>query len=255
MARGLEGGRPVGRAQVPPREFLDDAWDNLPLRGSTTCGWSAGRRRFLPTAGLPRGSNWSAGNRACGRRSRSPTWRTSHHRAVAADLATASASALQKPGGRSTSWHSAGTAIKPTPWSPRRRRGGLSTVFVASGLSPRYDLSAALHRTQAGILSVESYFDVFFLGIGTTLLGSADRHWGPAAGMVGFRQPSDASVAHKLHRSVWSPRFVRQGWVGGHISIAAPGFVRGTLAPWVRQAEESETSGNGLRANTHSSTG
>lgn len=137
--------------------------------------------------------------------------------------------------------HSAGTAL--TAYALERlgpTETITSAVFVGSGLSPKYDLSAALQHCRAGILAIDSPLDAFFLGLGTSLLGTVDRRWCPAAGMVGFQTPSDVKLAEKLNRVCWSPwRHVRQGWIGGHLSVASPGFVRGTLVPWIRQAEGS----------------
>lgn len=211
-------------------------------------------RRFLKASGLPHHIElicWQQGLWAT--LTFADLWRKSHHHVTATQLARCiRATQRTRPAGPiHILAHSAGTAIAAYALERLAPEEAItSAAFVASGLSPRYDLTAALDRTTYGILSVESWLDAFFLGIGTSLLGSVDRRWGPAAGMVGFRTASE-----KLHRVRWSPSFVRQGWLGGHISIAAPGFVRGTLAPWVRQAEGSEASGSGLRANTQSSTG
>lgn len=227
------------------------------LLGGINDVWVVGRawRRYLPAAGLPHRIElirWQQGFRAV--LTFADLWRTEHHRRVAADLAArireAQSSQPEEP--VHILAHSAGTAIAAyTLEQLGPSEAVTSAALVGSGLSPEYDLSEALRHTKAGILTVESRLDAFFLGIGTRLLGTADRRRTFAAGMVGFRRPSDPAVADKLHRTQWSPRFIRQGWLGGHVSIASPWFVRGTLAAWVRQAE----GGSGLRANTHSSTG
>jgi pimeloyl-ACP methyl ester carboxylesterase len=181
-------------------------------------------------------------------------WRTAHHRLIAGQLADR-LRAARRAGPVHVLAHSAGTAI--TAYALERLDPAepvTSAVLVCSALSPTYDLSEALRRTSYGILSVESWLDNVFLGIGTSLLGTADRRWGPSAGMVGFHAPSDPDQAAKLHQLRWTPKLVRQGWLGGHLSIGSPWFVRGTLAAWVRQAEGG-TSGSGLRANDHSATG
>jgi pimeloyl-ACP methyl ester carboxylesterase len=226
------------------------------LLGGINDVWVVGRawRHFLKASGLPHAIEllrWQQGLWAT--LTFADLWRIAHHHKTAADLADRIRETQRTKPGEPVHIlaHSAGTAIAAYALEQLAPQEAItSAVFVGSGLSPRYDLSLALERTTHGILSVESWLDTFFLGIGTSLLGSADRRWGPAAGMVGFRTSSE-----KLHRTRWTPRFVRQGWLGGHISIAAPGFVRETLAAWVRQAEDSETSGNGLRAKIQSSTG
>ena len=226
------------------------------LLGGINDVWVVGHawRRFLTASGLPHTIElirWQQGLWAT--LTFADLWRTAHHRTTAAALAQRiRQTQAAKPGEPiHILAHSAGTAIAAYALEQLAPEAAItSAVFVGSGLSPHYELSAALQRTNFGILSVESWLDTFFLGIGTSLLGSADRRWGPAAGMVGFRTSSE-----KLHRTRWTPRFVRQGWLGGHITIAAPGFVRETLATWIRQAEESEMSGNGLRAKIQASMG
>lgn len=229
------------------------------LLGGINDVWVVGRawRRGLAAAGLPHVVEvirWQQGFRAM--LTLADLWRTEHHHRVAARLAERirAVRAEQPDQPIHLFAHSAGTAIAAYALERLDPAESITgAAFVGSGLSPGYDLSPALHRTRAGILSVESRLDVFFLGAGTSIFGSADRQWGPAAGMVGFRPPPDPVAAKKLHRLRWSPRHVRQGWLGGHLSIASPGFVRGTLAAWVRQAESSD--GSGLRANIQPSTG
>jgi pimeloyl-ACP methyl ester carboxylesterase len=201
-----------------------------------TRSWARG----LAAAGLPHEIvpfKWQQGFRAM--LTFADLWRTEHHRREADRLAGLIRAAHATDGGPvHVIAHSAGTAL--TCYALERLapdEAVTSAALVGSGLSPGYDLSPALHRCRAGVLTVDSPLDLFLLGIGTCLLGTADRVWTPAAGMVGFRPPSDATVAGKLTRVTWSPRFVRQGWIGGHTSVAAPGFVRTTLAGWVRQAE------------------
>ena len=121
------------------------------------------------------------------------------------------------------------------------------TIVEALSLPARYYTNPDYYRTE---------LDWFFLGIGTCLLGSCDRRFGPAAGMVGFKHPA-AGPYRKLHTLRWHPRYARQGWIGGHLSQASPWFVSRTIADSIRQAEASAPpeDGSGLRANTHSSTG
>jgi hypothetical protein len=68
-------------------------------------------------------------------------------------------------------------------------------------------------------------------------LGTADRCWSRSAGMVGFLTPSDPEPAKKLRHLRWSPKFLQQGWIGGHSSVASPRFVWRTLVPWIHEAE------------------
>jgi hypothetical protein len=119
-----------------------------------------------------------------------------------------------------------------------------SAVLANSGLSPAYDLTPALSATTAGMLALHSPLDVFFLGIGSLLVGSMDRRRGVAAGLVGFRPPSAAAEVvqayERLRQVWWRPRMVRRRWLGTHISAASGRFARGMLALWVREVEEKE---------------
>lgn len=114
-------------------------------------------------------------------------------------------------------------------------------VFVASALSPTYDLTAALSRSRAGIISVSSRADVLICGLGTRLFGTVDRRFTAAAGMVGFRPPSESpetvAAYRRLRQLFWSPEMVRQNYYGDHFSPATIEFARDVLAGFVARAE------------------
>jgi pimeloyl-ACP methyl ester carboxylesterase len=168
-------------------------------------------------------------------------WNTKHHRREAQRLADLiRRTQAQHPGEPiHIIAHSAGTAITAYALEILGPNQPItSAMLVSSGLSPRYDLSAALTATTAGIFTIESSLDCFYLGIGTCLLGTADRRWTPAAGMIGFHEPKNSTQASRLQEYRWKLGDVRTGWLGGHLSIATPGFVRQILAPWIRNAEQ-----------------
>lgn len=200
-----------------------------------TRSWSYGLRR----AGLPHRLErfiWQQGLWAviCF----ADLWNTRHHRREADRLAQLiRQTQAQYPGEPiHIIAHSAGTAITAYALEllgPTERI--TSAILVGSGLSPWYDLTKALQATSGGILSVESLLDCFYLGIGTMLLGTADRVWTPSAGMVGFRQAHAKPPDFQAYR--WNWRDLRTGWLGGHLSIAMPGFVRQVLVPRIQQAE------------------
>lgn len=133
--------------------------------------------------------------------------------------------------------HSAGTAITAYALERLEHETITSAAFVASGLSPDYDLSRAIRHCSAGLLSVHSRFDLLTLGIGTTLLGTVDRKRRPAAGMLGFRSPTDPEAQQRFVQMDWNIRYSRQGWIGGHISGSSPWFAKRTLAGWIRRME------------------
>lgn len=165
--------------------------------------------------------------------------RTDHHRREADRLAARIREAqCDRPGEPiHVISHSAGTAVTCYAIEQLAPDEAItSVVFVGSALSPGYDLSPLLHRCHAGMLAIDSPLDLLFLGAGTRVFGTADRVRTSAAGRVGFDHNADAPSA-KLHRLRWTPKQIRGGWFGGHMSITAPGFVRTVLATWIRDAE------------------
>ena len=167
-------------------------------------------------------------------------WRTGHHK-KSADRLAADIRAVRKAdpdGPVHLLGHSAGTAIivyALERLSPDERV--TSAAMISSGLSPDYDLSAAIARCSAGMLAVTSPLDLFALGMGTTVLGTVDRKHRPAAGVAGFRPPTDPDAAAKFTHLRWSPDDIKHGWVGGHLSTTDAKFANRTLAAWVRYAE------------------
>ncbi|MBI5864334.1 MAG: alpha/beta fold hydrolase [Planctomycetes bacterium] len=112
-------------------------------------------------------------------------------------------------------------------------------VLLAPALSPEYDLSTALRRTKYGIQNYYSKYDIGFLMVGTTLVGTADRAHGFSAGAVGFRLPdyltdtTRRTYRQKLRQVEWDPRLKRVGASGTHIGWASVQFAREYLAPLI----------------------
>lgn len=113
-----------------------------------------------------------------------------------------------------------------------------AAVLIAPAISPRHDLRRAASGCVARPVSVHSPFDWVMLGAGTTLLGTADRRWGPAAGLVGWRHATaDPCERQELvHALTWQPSWARLGHLGGHCTSAAPGVVAKVLTPLIRAA-------------------
>lgn len=111
-----------------------------------------------------------------------------------------------------------------------------SVVLLAAALSPTYDLSPALERSQYGVFNYYSALDVGFLGAGTAIAGTIDREHSLAAGAVGFREPrglSDSGMrlySEKLHQIKWDPEMRWSGNFGGHLDWTRRPFVRRYLA-------------------------
>jgi hypothetical protein len=122
-------------------------------------------------------------------------------------------------------------------------------VLLAPALSPAYDLSGALRAVCRDIVVFYSPLDVFVLGAGTRLFGTADRVKSVSAGLVGFRVPP--AVDHdsqtqdysygKLRQVRWRPGMVTSGYLGGHIGPDMPMFLRKYVVPLLRVEDASAT--------------
>lgn len=108
-----------------------------------------------------------------------------------------------------------------------------SLVLIAPALSPRYDLTGALRHVAGHAYAITSPNDTLVLGLGTTLFGTTDGVHTPAAGRLGFRQPSSADPVQyrKLVPMPYQLDWVAYGHLGGHSGGLAPAFARDVLAP------------------------
>lgn len=107
-----------------------------------------------------------------------------------------------------------------------------TVVLLAPSISPGYDLRAAAGRCDGALVSVGSAGDVFFLGLGTLLLGTSDRVFSPSAGLVGWRRRVPRLVEMR-----WRWAWVRFGYFGNHTTSAAPGFVEVVVGPLLRRGQ------------------
>jgi pimeloyl-ACP methyl ester carboxylesterase len=111
-----------------------------------------------------------------------------------------------------------------------------SVVLLAPAISPGYDLSQALRRTQFGIFNYYSELDAVLLRAGTMLAGTIDRRHAQAAGAVGFETPKGLDSAgvrlygRKLHQIKWEPEMRWYSHFGGHMDWTHRPFVRRYLA-------------------------
>jgi pimeloyl-ACP methyl ester carboxylesterase len=116
-----------------------------------------------------------------------------------------------------------------------------TVVLLAPALSPGYDLTPALRAVRREVVVFWSPLDVFVLGAGTRVLGTADRVRTVAAGMVGFNIPAgshhdperDRQYA-KLRQIRWRPRMAATGYLGGHVGPDSPMFLRRYVVPLLR---------------------
>jgi pimeloyl-ACP methyl ester carboxylesterase len=108
-------------------------------------------------------------------------------------------------------------------------------VLLAPAVSANYDLRPALARVNGGIDVFYSERDWGYLGVGVLVTGTADRHWGRAAGRVGFRAtvqcPQDAALYAKLRQHPWQRTVEWTGNHGGHYGGYQPEFLRRFVLP------------------------
>ena len=115
-------------------------------------------------------------------------------------------------------------------------------VFLAPALSPDYDLSTALRAVKSEMVVFWSPLDLFILGAGTRVFGTADRVRTASAGLVGFRIPPPQSGGGfhldgqyaKLRQVRWTPRMAASGYLGGHLGPDSPVFLKNYVVPLLR---------------------
>jgi hypothetical protein len=117
-------------------------------------------------------------------------------------------------------------------------------ILLAPALSPEYDLSTSLRAVTRDMVVFWSPLDVFFLGLGTRVFGTADRVKTAGAGMTSFRIPpaigkpaleSDrASQYAKLRQIRWTSRMAASGNLGGHFGPDSPLFLKKYVVPLLR---------------------
>ena len=101
-----------------------------------------------------------------------------------------------------------------------------SCSLLAAASSPWRDLNVAAAHVTGPVVVVSSSVDVV-VGLGTLIVGTADRVFTPSIGTLGYRGPR----CEKLVEIRWRPSFIRLGHWGGHMSAPARRFVAEKLAP------------------------
>jgi len=132
--------------------------------------------------------------------------------------------------------HSGGTGL--AVWALERLPDDVQVdrvMLLASALSPKYDLTRALHHVRTHLYNFWSDQDVTVLSTGTTIFGTIDGVKGPAAGFVGFTPPESADLRQyqKLQQFAYTGDWVQWGNTGGHIGLMSKTFSIHVLAPLV----------------------
>lgn len=115
----------------------------------------------------------------------------------------------------------------------REDRPIASMLLLAPAISPTYDLTAALKRTQRCVVGV-SRRDRFLLGVGTRLFGTIDRVRTASAGQTGFiiprsTDPECAGAYRRLQQVYWEPGWSARHHHGGHTGWINPRFLAAQL--------------------------
>jgi pimeloyl-ACP methyl ester carboxylesterase len=134
--------------------------------------------------------------------------------------------------------HSAGAAVSLAAAEQLPPGTVERIVLLAAAVSPDYDLRPALRATRSEIVCFNSCCDLLFLDLGTSLFGTADRVYGPSAGLTGFRPPADLDEeGRRLYDRVvqvpWRPDHLLQFRGGLHHSACMPLYLANFVAPWL----------------------
>jgi pimeloyl-ACP methyl ester carboxylesterase len=109
-------------------------------------------------------------------------------------------------------------------------------LLLSPSVSADYDLRPALRASRQGIDVFYSERDLWQLGIGISIVGTADRCWRAAAGRVGFRPvvgtPADAHLyAARLRQHPWDPSVAWTGNYGRHYDSYHKPFLKAYVLP------------------------
>jgi len=121
-----------------------------------------------------------------------------------------------------------------------------SAVLLAPALSPRYDLTKALGRTERGIRHFHSRHDRLYLELGTRTFGTLDGHHATAAGAQGFRLPEGASAetthlyATRLFQEPYRREMAASWNLGQHTGATNRVFAAEWIAPLLGPGQTDE---------------
>ena len=112
-------------------------------------------------------------------------------------------------------------------------------ILLAAAVSPRFDISTALKKVERGVWNFHSCFDLFFVGIGTTIFGTIDGWHMPSAGMLGFRRSPDAEPGTfpEFVQTRYHPRMISDFNLGGHFGCVHRVFVAEHVAKVIARNE------------------
>jgi pimeloyl-ACP methyl ester carboxylesterase len=134
--------------------------------------------------------------------------------------------------------HSAGTAVAVHAAEQLPPASIERIILLSSALSPTYDLTGALRATRREIVAYNSSCDCV-LDYFTCLFGTADRVYGPSAGLNGFVRPpclddEGKRCYERLVQIPWTIDKVFHLQGGLHHSTTMPLFLARRVAPWLK---------------------
>lgn len=108
-------------------------------------------------------------------------------------------------------------------------------VLLSPSISHCYDLRPSLQAVRGHIDNFYSCHDLCCLGLGTAILGTADRLWTAPAGRVGFSPcaatPAEMALYGKLRQHPWHPCIAWTGNMGGHYGVYHKQFLDAYVLP------------------------
>jgi hypothetical protein len=112
------------------------------------------------------------------------------------------------------------------------------TILISAAVSPSYDLRQALRATRGEVVAFHSRNDQIVLNWGTRQFGTADRYYGPSAGLRGFVPPAELdregrSLYRRLVQVSWTPRMILEGNAGNHLGTGQAAFLCAEIVPWL----------------------
>lgn len=112
-----------------------------------------------------------------------------------------------------------------------------AVVLLSPAVSPGYDLAQSAKAVRKNVYSFHSPYDLFWLGIGTSLFGTADGVRTLAAGCVGF---STSTPNPKLVQIAWDPKMMLSLNFGDHSGTSMLPFLSKYVLPLLEEAEDAE---------------
>jgi pimeloyl-ACP methyl ester carboxylesterase len=134
--------------------------------------------------------------------------------------------------------HSAGTAVVLAAAEALPPGSVDHIILLAPSVAASHDLRPALRCARKGVDVFYSSRDRLYLGVGVTLVGTADGRWTAAAGRSGFRPvietPADAALYANLRQHPWNPSVEWTGNWGGHYGSHQAQYLHAYVLPILR---------------------